>query len=101
MEQYKPLYMGKVVPADNPSKLTDFVANKYDAFSKIYDACKNKSEDILDIKIVDIAGTGNTADTLSIQVSASKDTFDYIKEAVKDNGSVSIKNDVITAKGSN
>ena len=50
---------------------------------------------------MDIAGTGNTADTLSIQVSASKDTFDYIKEAVKDNGSVSIKNDVITAKGSN
>ena len=50
MEKYKPGYLGKVIPADNPSKLTDFVTNQYDAFSKIYDTCKNQSENISDIK---------------------------------------------------
>lgn len=97
MDQYKPLYLGKAIPADDPSKMTDFVSNKYNAFSIIYDACKEKSSEISDIKVVD--NIGNSADTLSIQVSCSKDTMDYIKEATKDNGSVSIKNDVITAKG--
>ena len=33
VEKYKPGYLGKVMPVDNPSKLTDFVTNKYDAFS--------------------------------------------------------------------
>lgn len=99
MEKYKPDYMGKVIPADDPSKLTDFVANKYDAFSKIYDVCKDQSDKISDIKVIEVTGNDITADTLSVKVSAGKEAFDYIKEAVKDNGSIAIKNDVITAKG--
>lgn len=99
MEKYKPEYMGKVIPADDPSKLTDFVANKYDAFSTIYDACKDQSEKISAIKVVENNGANTSPDVLSVKVTAGKDTFDYIKEATKDNGSIVIVNDVITAKG--
>lgn len=97
MEKYKPQYMGKVIPANDPSKLTDFVANKYDAFSKIYDVCKEQSPNIGDIKVVDLNNADNN--TLAVKLSTNKNTVDHIKEATKDNGSVNIKDDVIMAKG--
>ena len=96
MEKYKPGFLGKVLPVDNPSKLTDFVTNKYDAFSKAYDACKNQSEKINDVKLVDL--NNDNANSISIKVSADKDTLATIKEASKDNGSISINNDILTAK---
>lgn len=94
MERYKPEYIGKVISADDPSKLTDFVANKYSAFSTIYNACKDQSEHISTIAVVE----NNDTDTFSVKVSAGSDVLDYIKEATKDNGSIVMINDVITAK---
>lgn len=96
MEKYKPEYLGKVIPADDPSKLTNFVTNQYDAFSKIYDACKNQSENISDIKVVD---PGNAdPNSLSVKVSADREVVESIKEIAKDDESIVVNNDVITAK---
>ena len=96
MEKYKPGFLGKVLPVDNQSKLTDFVTNKYDAFSKAYDACKNQSEKIDDVKLVE--SNTDTTNSISIKVSTDKDTLAVIKETSKDNGSIFINNDIITAK---
>ena len=96
MEKYKPEYLGKVIPADDPSKLTNFVTNQYDAFSKIYDTCKDQSEHISDIKVVE---SGNAdPKSLSVKVSADKEVVESIKEIVKDDESIVVNNDVITAK---
>lgn len=96
MEKYKPEYLGKVIPADDPSKLTNFVTNQYDAFSKIYDACKNQSENISDIKVVD---PGNAdPNSLSVKVSADREVVESIKEIANDDESIVVNNDVITAK---
>lgn len=96
MNQYKPEYLGKAMPVDDTSKLTDFVANKYDSFSKIYDACKDQSEKISDIKTVE--NNSNDSSSLSIKVSADKDVIDNIKENVKDDEKVTVENDVVTAR---
>lgn len=96
MDKYKPGYLGRVLPADDPSKLTDFVTNKYDAFSKVYDACKDQSENITDLKVVE---TDNAdTETLSVKISASEEAIDTIKETTSSDESVTIENDVITAK---
>lgn len=97
MEKYKPQYMGKVIPADNPSKLTDFVANKYDAFTKVYEVCKDESEKIKDIKVIE---SDDSSNTLKVKVSSDKEVIDNIKEKSKD-GKVTVDNDVITAVGDN
>ena len=97
MEQYKPGYLGKVIPADDPSKLTEFVINQYDAFSKVYDACKDQSANITDIKVVE---TGNSdTNSLSVKVSTDQETMAAIKETVSGDESVTVSNDVVTAKG--
>ena len=44
MDRYKPEYLGKVIPADDATKMYDFVKNKSDMFNDIYDACKENSE---------------------------------------------------------
>lgn len=96
MEKYKPGYLGKVIPADNPQKMTDFVTNKYDAFSKVYDTVKDQSANIKDVQVVE---TGNTdSNTLSVKVSTDSSTMETIKETSKDDSSVSVDNDVVTAK---
>lgn len=94
MNQYKPEYMGKVMPVNDPSKLTNFVANQYESFTKVYDACKNQSDNIKDIKPVD---NGNT-DSLSVQISADESTIEAIKENARGDDSVTIEGGVITAK---
>lgn len=94
MERYKPGFLGKVIPADNPSKMTDFVTKKYDSFSKIYDTCKDQSDKIADVKTVET----NDDSSLSVKVSADKEVVEKLKEKTKDDKSVSVDNDVITAK---
>lgn len=96
MDKYKPGYLGKVIPADNPSKLTDFVTNQYDSFSKVYDTCKDQSDKISDIKVVE--KSSNDSSELSVKVSTDKDTMENIKEAAKGDESVTVEGDVITAK---
>ena len=91
MDKYKPGYMGKVMPADDPVKLTDFVANKYDNFSKCYDAVKSESEKITNVSAVSTPGSSFT-----MQVSADSTTMMKIKENNTD-PSISIKGDTVTA----
>lgn len=94
MRTYKPEYLGKVIPANDASKLTDFVTNKYDAFSKIYDTCKGSSEKIDDIKAVD---TSNS-ESLAIKISTDSNTLDTISKEAKKNESLNVTGDVITAR---
>jgi len=91
MNLYKPEYMGKVIPADDPAKLTDFVTNKYDAFSKVYEACKEQSADIKDISMVETSDTNS----LSVNVQASEETMEKIKENSSED--VNVTGNVVTA----
>lgn len=99
MKNYKPEYLGKVIPVDNPGKLTDFVTNKYESFSKVYDACKNHSEKINDIKTVE--SEYNDEYSLSIKVLTDLETVETIKKAIGEDSSINIKGDVITATSNN
>lgn len=96
MEKYKPGYLGKVIPADDPAKLTEFVTKKYDSFSSIYDACKDQSGSISDVKPVDTGSSDPSS--LSVKVSTDKETMDKIKEAAAGDDSVTVSGDTITAK---
>ena len=96
MQKYKPFYLGRAIPADDQTKLTDFVQNRYDAFSKIYDSCKDESENITDIKVVD--SKDESATSLSIKVSTEKSALENISEKIKDDESMSITGDTITAR---
>lgn len=96
MNKYKPEYLGKVIPADDPSKLTDFVTKQYDSFSKIYDTVKDQSESISDVKAVDVGSSDPSS--LSVKVSTDEETMEKIREAAKDDASVTVSGDVITAQ---
>lgn len=96
MDKYKPQYLGKVIPADNPSKLSDFVNNKYESFSKIYDTCKEQSSNISDIKVVENESTNPCS--LSVKISTDSTSLNTIKASVEGNESIEINNDVITAR---
>lgn len=96
MDKYKPEYLGKVIPADNPQKLTDFVANKYDSFTQIYDTVKDQSANIKDVTPVETSNTDPNA--LSIKVTTDETTMEAIKETAKDDQNIDINNDVLTAK---
>ena len=94
MNKYKPEYMGKVIPADDPTKLTDFVTNKYESFSKAYDACKENSDKIKDVSPVDTkSGTTDFSMKISTDANTIKDIIDNKKD-----DSVTVSGDVISAK---
>lgn len=95
MNKYKPEYLGKVIPADNPSKLTDFVTNQYDSFSKVYEVCKDQSDKIADIKVVE--SDNDPANALKVKISGEKEVIDKIKEKSKDG--IIVEDDVITVIG--
>jgi len=95
MNKYKPEYLGKVIPADNPGKLTDFVTNKYESFSKTYDACKDHSDKINDVQAIE--SESNDKNSFSMKIHTDKDTVEIIKKAIGSNDSITIKDDVITA----
>ena len=94
MNQYKPEYMGKVIPADDPVKMTNFMSKQYDSFSKIYDVCKNESVNIDNIKVVDT----NSNDSFSVKISAAKETISKIIQQAANSPTLSVSGDVITAK---
>ena len=94
MKKYKPEYLGKVIPADDPDQLTDFVQNKFEPFSKIYDAVKDQSEKINDIVAID----GKEKETkLAVKISTESETIQKISEKIKDDTTMEIRGDVITA----
>lgn len=94
MNQYKPEYLGKVIPADNPTKMADFVENRFDSFNKVYDACKDQSSSIQDVKPIE----NSNPSALSVQIVANPDTIESVKEVVKDDDSVTVQDGIITAQ---
>lgn len=92
MDKYKPTFMGQVLPVDNPSKLTDFVSNKYEAFSKCYDNVKSESEKIKEVSSVP---TSDGSSEFAMKVSTDSDTMSRIKENATD---VSVDGTVVRAK---
>lgn len=97
MDKYKPGYLGKMIPADDPSKVTEFVTKQYESFSAVYDSCKEHSDKISDVKPLD-AGSGSSS--LSVKVSTDKETMAKIEETASSDTSVTVKGDTITAKSS-
>lgn len=89
MKKYKPEYLGKVIPAEDKDKLTDFLTNKYESFSKIYDNCKDYSEEISDISLVEVEGK-----SCSIKVNALNETINNIRDSAID---MEITGDIFTA----
>ena len=94
MNKYKPEYMGKVIPADDPVKMTNFMSKQYDSFSQIYNVCKDESTNINDIKVVDT----NSNDSFSVKISAAKETISNIIQQAANSPTLSVSGDVITAK---
>jgi len=92
MEQYKPSFLGKCLPADDPVKMDDFINNKFDSFNAVYDACKSHAEDIKDVSVMETKGGDETS--LSVKVNASENTMQSI--ASEDNN-VTVDNNVVTA----
>lgn len=79
MNCYKPEYLGRCLPpAEDQQKMMDFVQTKFDAFSKIYEVCKDVSDRINDIATVNSAIGDNS---LSVKVSTSLDTLGEIQTA--------------------
>lgn len=95
MEKYKPGYLGKVIPADDPAKLTQFVTDKYESFSAIYDACKDHSDKISDLKPVESSSSDPTA--LTVKISTDSETATKIKEETAGDSSITVTGDTITA----
>ena len=94
MEKYKPEYLGKIIPVNDPLKMTNFIQNQYDSFSKIFDVCKNESASIKDITLVNSEILNNS---LSVKLSTTMESIEKINTFIKDNGSISINGDIITA----
>lgn len=92
MKKYKPEFLGKAIPVDNQTKLTDFVQNKYDAFSKIYEVCRDNSESITDIVTVDSDNTN-----LSIKLTTNRDTLDDISHRLENDNNMMLQGDIINA----
>lgn len=97
MDRYKPGYMGKIIPADDPVKMTDFVENKYNAFTNFYDVCKEVSDKINEIKVVETSSL--PSDTLSIKVITDTHTISSIQDKCKTDPKITVSDFVITAKG--
>lgn len=95
MERYKPSYMGMVMPADDPSKLTDFVANKYESFSKCYDAVKDESANIKNVSATD---TPEGSSEFSMKLSTDSETMEKIKDKTKEDGSISVAGETVSTK---
>ena len=92
MKKYKPIFLGSIIPADNESKLTEFVQKKFNAFNDIYDVCKNHSEDI-----DSITNISNNSEELSVKVICSAEVMEDIKEK-NTNEKLTVNEDVVTAQ---
>lgn len=90
MNQYKPEYLGRIIPADDESKLTNFVQNKFEGFDEIYNACKNYSDQISDITNI----SNNSINELSVKIICSAEIIEKIE---KNNPNINVNLDIITA----
>ena len=92
MDRYKPEYLGKVIPADDATKMRDFVKTKSEMFNDIYDACKESSEKIDDISVVN-----DKDDSLSVKVSTDNDSLEAIRQEASSKESLTLQGNIITA----
>ena len=91
MKRYKPTYLGKVIP-DTSDKIKKFMTNKFDAFTEIYNACKNESENIFDF--IDVST--DDSESLSIKITTTDESFDNIKSCLGED--MIVDHNVITKK---
>lgn len=73
--------------------MTDFVQNKYESFSKIYETCKEKSDKISDIQCLN----SNKEKELSVRVITDDEVLEDIKKKTKEDSGVIVEGDIITA----
>ena len=95
MEQYNPGLLGKIIPADNSSKMNDFMINKFDSFNKIYDICKTQSSSINDVKMID----NNSSDisSLSVKIETDMNTLGILKDSLS-NPDITMDSGILTAR---
>lgn len=91
MNEYKPEYLGRIIPADS-EKLLNLVKNNFEEFSLIYNGCKSYSKDIHDVQDVSKDGT-----TLQIRVITDPSVMDAIKRDLENADNVTVENDIISA----
>lgn len=96
MDKYKPAYLGKLLPVDNTAKMTDFIINKFDAFNKVYNGCKNFSDRINDINIIDTSNNDSIR-SITVKIYTDSETISNIAKSNTD-PNVTINNDLITVK---
>ena len=94
MRKYKPEYLGRVITPDDSEKMTDFVQNRYESFSKIYDVCKHDSENISDVQAID--SNDRSAD-FSMRIVTDDETLKSITEKTQEEDGISISGNVVTA----
>lgn len=94
MRRYKPEYLGRVITPDDSEKMTDFVQNKYDSFSKVYDTCKCDSERISDIQNIE---TPEKSKEFSMRVVTDDETLKSITEKSREGVGISVNGNIITA----
>ena len=88
MRQYKPEFLGKVMPVDNKEKMSKFLNDQYFSFNNIYDAIKEHSEDISDLILLE----SENEKELRIKLITENSILEKIKSS-----KVKIINDIISA----
>lgn len=96
MKAYMPLYLGSIGIHSDASKTTKFMTDKYDSFTKIYNSCKEESENINSVKSVDVDDTLDPS-LLSVEVDASRNTLDNIMSKIKNDTTINMKDNIIIA----
>ena len=99
MDMYKPGYLGKVIPADDTTKLKKFINTQFDAFCSIYDCCKNHSNEINDIKTHE-STIDEESSILCVEIITNAETLSMLSTHINniENSALSINGNVITAK---
>lgn len=87
MRQYKPEFLGKVMPVDNKEKMSKFLNDQYFSFNNIYDAIKEHSEDISDLILLE-----SESNSLRIKIISENNILAKINST-----KVKIDNDIISA----
>lgn len=92
MNPYKPQFFGSIAPFDDPVAMSDFLRNRFDAFSIIFDCIKEYAAKIESVTPVDT--NSSSAASLSIAITTDGETLEKLKEKIT---SASIFGNVITA----
>lgn len=92
MKPYKPQWMGSIAPFDDPVAMNDFLKNKFDAFSLIFDSVKQYAESVESISQAGTSEPGGSS--FSIAITTTGDTLEMIKNQITN---ATIFGNIITA----